>query len=79
MLFGFSGVVYFIETINSITKELLIHTLELYIKRILSYLFTYQKYRYFEIGNMVNTIDEGVFLSMKKLMHVHVGLSKSLT
>ena len=48
------------------------------IRRNLPYLFTYQKCKEFKIDNTTNAIDGGVFSPMKKLMHVHAGLSKSL-
>ena len=42
------------------------------------YLFTYKKYPDLKINNTTNAIDGGVFSPMKKLIHVHAGLSKSL-
>jgi hypothetical protein len=48
------------------------------IRRNIPYLFTYQRYPYFKINSTTNAIDGGVFSPMKKLMHIHAGLSKSL-
>jgi len=46
--------------------------------RNLPYLFTYKKYKDFNIHNTSNAIDGGVFSPMKKLMNIHNGFSKSL-
>ncbi len=48
------------------------------LRRNIPYLFTYKKYPDFNIHNTTNAIDGGVFSPMKKLIHVHAGLSKSL-
>ena len=46
--------------------------------RNLPYLFTYKKYKEFNIDNTSNAIDGGVFSPMKKLMNIHNGFNKSL-
>jgi len=71
------------KSINSITKKASYTHPKLVsayrsIRRNIPYLFTYKKYTDFKINNTTNAIDGGVFSPMKKLMHVHAGLSKSL-
>ena len=48
------------------------------LRRNIPYLFTYKKYPNLNIYNTTNAIDGGVFSPMKKLMHIHAGLTKSL-
>ncbi len=44
----------------------------------LPYLFTYKKHKHLCIHNTTNSLDGGVFSSMKMLIKIHRGLSKSL-
>jgi hypothetical protein len=44
----------------------------------LAYLFTYKNHKDFKIHNTTNAIDGGVFSSMKKLLKIHNGFTKSL-
>jgi len=44
----------------------------------LPYLFTHKKHKYLDIHNTTNSLDGGVFSSMKMLIKIHRGLSKSL-
>jgi len=44
----------------------------------LSYLFTRKKFKDIEVPNTTNTLDGGTFSSLKILITIHRGLSKSL-